>query len=43
MGLCHVLVVRSSLQRSLKVVEVEVQPPKTNMAIVPSSYTAEWE
>ena len=36
-GRCQVLEVRSSFQRSLKVVEVEVHPPKTNMAMVSSS------
>ena len=41
-GLLHDLVERSNRQRSLKVVEVEVHPPNTNMENVSSSYVAEW-
>ena len=41
-GLLHDLVERSNRQRSLKVVEVDVQPPNTNMENVSSSYVAEW-
>ena len=40
---CHVLVVRSSRQRSQKVVAELVQPPKTNMESEPGWNAAEWE
>ena len=39
----HVLVLRLNCSRSLKVDEVEVQPPKMNMEWPVAWYTAQWE
>ena len=41
-GLSHLLVVMSILQRSLNVVEVDVQPPNTHIDRLRSSYTLQW-